>query len=1014
MIRNSFRLHLPLILAGCMAASTLFGQTTKNLFTQQKSKDRLPSPAGAHEHIVDGSLTRSTVFQSAPLFKITKGKHRSVYARGSSVPVWIETKHSHTAATRMEMPDPENLCKEYLSSVADIIKIKSPSEEFDILSVKRNGGNLHIKLQQKYGGVPVHGSQIYIHYNSEATILNGRYIPTPFLFNTIPGIQSQNAITATINDLKRGMKYRDLTDYERKLLDYSGPETELVFYRKDIASDNVTLAWKVEIRPNPLDHWQYFIDASTGQIISKQNHTCTSGPSVTTATDLNGNTQTIHTYLSGSTYYLLDASKPMFNAGLSSMPDDPAGAIWTIDANNTDLTTFKQITSSDNSWTIKSAVSAHRNADSCYNYYSKVLSRNSLDGNGGTIISVINVTDGGQPMDNAYWNGKFMAYGNGDQLFKPLAGGLDVAAHEMTHGVIQNEANLNYQGESGAINESMADIFGCMVDRDDWHIGEDIMKSTGLGLFPSGYLRDLSDPHNGGSSSNDPCWQPKHMNEFVNTFSDNGGVHTNSGIPNYAFYLFSTAESKVIAEKVYYKALKDYLVASSQFVDLRLAVIQAANELYPNTTVASSAAAAFDDVGITDAPPTAHQSDFTPNPGKDYILVQGTDNVTDALNIINLSTSTITKISSTRARKKPSIPDDGSYAYFVNTQGKIVRKDLNNYPYPETIIDASRTWDNVAVSKDGLHLAAVTDQIDSSIFVGSSSGGSWVRFKLYSPTFTDGIATAGPQYADVLEWDYSGEKVMFDCYNLTVGSNQDTIDYWSIGFINVWDMINNTYGNGKVRNLFDGLPTYISIGNPTFAKNSPYIIAFDLLDYGAGELDIIGTNIETGDVGYILPGNSTLGFPSYSRLDDQVAFTRLTSAGDTAVYTIDLDIDKINYSSTGYLSGLDVNIKNPAWYATGSRVTGTTQASSAIADLNAYPNPFTDELNLDLTMTESGEVTIEVLDMTGRTVKTVDQGSEGSGLHNFRVQLNDIPMGTYMVKVKAGEHTGVAKIVKMR
>ncbi len=100
-------------------------------------------------------------------------------------------------------------------------------------------------------------------------------------------------------------------------------------------------------------------------------------------------------------------------------------------------------------------------------------------------------------MDNAFWNGVFMAYGDGNVAFKPLAQALDVAAHEMTHGVIQHTVNLEYRGESGALNESFADVFAAMVDRDDWQLGEDVIKS--LGLFPSGALRDMAHPHNGVS-----------------------------------------------------------------------------------------------------------------------------------------------------------------------------------------------------------------------------------------------------------------------------------------------------------------------------------------------------------------------------------------------------------------------------------------------------------------------------------------------------------------------------------
>ena len=81
----------------------------------------------------------------------------------------------------------------------------------------------------------------------------------------------------------------------------------------------------------------------------------------------------------------------------------------------------------------------------------------------------------------------------------------------MTHGVIQSTANLEYQGESGALNESFADVFGTMIDRDDWKIGEDVVKTS---FFPSGALRDLENPHNGAPTNNfDKGWQPRHYNE---------------------------------------------------------------------------------------------------------------------------------------------------------------------------------------------------------------------------------------------------------------------------------------------------------------------------------------------------------------------------------------------------------------------------------------------------------------------------------------------------------------------
>ena len=149
-------------------------------------------------------------------------------------------------------------------------------------------------------------------------------------------------------------------------------------------------------------------------------------------------------------------------------------------------------------------------------------------------------------MGNAFWNGQAIFYGNGDAAFGALAKGLDVAGHEMSHGVIQSTANMEYQGESGALNESFADVFGAMIDRDNWLIGEDIVKKS---AFPSGALRNMSDPHNGARTNDfNSGWQPRHYDERYKGTEDNGGVHINSGIPNYAFYKFATSVGKDKAE----------------------------------------------------------------------------------------------------------------------------------------------------------------------------------------------------------------------------------------------------------------------------------------------------------------------------------------------------------------------------------------------------------------------------------------------------------------------------------
>src|SRR5512145_778308 len=176
----------------------------------------------------------------------------------------------------------------------------------------------------------------------------------------------------------------------------------------------------------------------------------------------------------------------------------------TLNANSTSTSNldYSLISSTNNTWTgMKAAVSAHYNAYLAYEYFRTTFNRNSINGKGGNIISFINVTESdGSSMENAFWNGQAVFYGNGGSHFKSLAGALDVTAHELGHGVVSNSANLEYIGQSGAMNETYADIFGSMVDREDWLIGEDVVKTA---YYPSGALRDMADPHNGGTK-NDP------------------------------------------------------------------------------------------------------------------------------------------------------------------------------------------------------------------------------------------------------------------------------------------------------------------------------------------------------------------------------------------------------------------------------------------------------------------------------------------------------------------------------
>ncbi|MGL5857647.1 MAG: protealysin inhibitor emfourin [Angustibacter sp.] len=177
--------------------------------------------------------------------------------------------------------------------------------------------------------------------------------------------------------------------------------------------------------------------------------------------------------------------------------------------------------------------------------YQDVFGRNSLDGAGLPLAATVHY---GDRYDNAFWNGDRMVFGDGDgTTFTRFTVAVDVIGHELTHGVIEYSGGLTYQGQSGALNESIADVFGSLVKQRA--LGQDASSADwliGAGLFTDAVqgqaLRSMKAP---GTAYDDPVLgkdpQPATMDDYVQTSDDNGGVHINSGIPNHAFYLAATA-----------------------------------------------------------------------------------------------------------------------------------------------------------------------------------------------------------------------------------------------------------------------------------------------------------------------------------------------------------------------------------------------------------------------------------------------------------------------------------------
>lgn len=238
---------------------------------------------------------------------------------------------------------------------------------------------------------------------------------------------------------------------------------------------------------------------------------------------------------------------------------------------------------------------AYDGAGATYDLFAEIFDRNSIDDRGMRLISTVHFLKG---YDNAFWNGQQMVYGDGDEdlpkkdrLWNRFTKSIDVIGHELTHGVTQFEANLAYRFQSGALNESMSDVFGSLVkqrvrnqtaDQADWLIGEGLFTENVNGTA----IRSMKAP---GTAYDDPVIgkdpQPAHMRDYLKLsfWEDNGGVHINSGIPNHAFYLIATEIGGQAWEKagmIWYVALRDRIRWNSGFQSAGNHTFQVAGELF--------------------------------------------------------------------------------------------------------------------------------------------------------------------------------------------------------------------------------------------------------------------------------------------------------------------------------------------------------------------------------------------------------------------------------------------------
>jgi len=451
-------------------------------------------------------------------------------------------------------------------------------------------GMAHAKFQQVWKDVEVFGAQIIVHLDQ-----TGQAFETTN--GLVPWVQKDLSVEPSVEE---GSALHDLLGkYDCASCLTDKPVIDKQVLRRE---DQDHLVYRVQLRRidgSPETSMPViFVDAHTGEQVWSYDNLQTTAATGTASTLYSGSV-TFGTSNFSGTYYLEDVTKK----------------IGTFTYNKTTTSAYR-LSDTDNSWSAGttadasySATDAHFAATKTYDYFLNVHGRNGIDGAGGPgaytaaengslglISSVVRYSTN---YNNAFWDGSKMTYGDGDgSTFSPLVS-LDIGGHEMTHGVTERTANLTYQGESGALNESMSDVFGAMVERsvkgeaNMWKIGESVYTPAN---GTSDALRYMDTPHgaaNSGFTSDD---DPDHYDERYTGTSDNGGVHINSGIANNAFYLAAkggthhrslktvTGMGPDQAAAIWYKALTTYMTASTNFAGARTATLNAATAIYGGTS----------------------------------------------------------------------------------------------------------------------------------------------------------------------------------------------------------------------------------------------------------------------------------------------------------------------------------------------------------------------------------------------------------------------------------------------
>ena len=276
----------------------------------------------------------------------------------NKAPVYIEKETSGLKST--EGINAEDKLHLFLETAGLITKIADSDIFFKIEGIQTDRlGITHIRTTQQYKGIEIYGSQSVFHFDDAKERFTGRLHHIKKDVDIHPKLSEEEIIQKAIADLKNITIYRELTNKEKEFLKYFKPVCKKIIYKQDDSC--YIIACEIDIRPNFVEEWKYFVDAVNGRIIRKFNNTKSDGPTAASGYDLNNQLRTFNVYLEQGIYYLYNSSEDIYNATTEE------GIIVTLDANNTSTSNldYSYVTSTDNSWLHKAGRNVNKQSQSC-------------------------------------------------------------------------------------------------------------------------------------------------------------------------------------------------------------------------------------------------------------------------------------------------------------------------------------------------------------------------------------------------------------------------------------------------------------------------------------------------------------------------------------------------------------------------------------------------------------------------------------------------------------------------